>query len=555
MNLDFQTIKLVNKDGQNYRLQKVDVTDNARFWASWRYAKSLESDSTSLHCRAVSRNGSTQILLSSIITLSKDTTPGRPIRWYAYRLLPQDLSQPLGKFELSYVLKDRSKLLPYQPEAVSLLCNSVVCNGSAIDGSDCGIGKTYHAAAVCREMGLIPAVVARKSGIATWNRVCGIFNLTPLFVVSWESAKTGHFKYAQRTRDTVSGKYSYHWQLPRNVMLIFDEAHMACNDNSQNYALWQAAKGRASISLSATFADRPARLRGLLNLLNIVAPDDFSNWLAKRGHFVNRYNEQESLSPIDDMKEIHKILYPRYGCRLSDDHPAVRAFFPEAKYAVEIVNIGKQEQDKQNELYAQLLVTVERYRALGQQAYALVADLRYRQMSELLKADSLIDLVDDYREQEKAVCVFVNFRETLKYLAQKLKTKSLIFGTQDRFGISREGVIDDFQSGKTDLILSMVSAGGQSISLHDLYGKKARVSLVCPTYDPIALQQVFGRTHRSGSKTKPIIKLVYAANTVEEKVATTVNEKINNIKALNDGDLMEPDLFNILAGAERKGDE
>jgi superfamily II DNA or RNA helicase len=286
-----------------------------------------------------------------------------------------------------------------------------------------------------------------------------------------------------------------------------------------------------------------------------VSPDDFNEWLLKRGHFVNRYNESESLSSVDDMKEIHKILYPRYGVRLSDDDPGVRAFFPECRYSTEVVYIGQREQAKQNELYANLLVMIEKYRAMGRQAQALVADLRYRQMSELLKAETLVDLVDDYRQQNKAVCVFVNFKETLRYLATALKTKSLIFGGQERYGLKREAVIDDFQAGKTDIILSMVSAGGQSISLHDLDGKKARISLVCPTYDPIALQQVFGRTHRSGSKSIPIVKLVYAANTVEEKVAITVNEKINNIKALNDGDLMEPDLFNLMSSAERHGED
>jgi superfamily II DNA or RNA helicase len=540
MNLPFQTIKTVLKDGVPYYLQKVDVTDNPRFWAAWRYAKSMES----IVGRDVSRNVST---LSSCITLTKMPNG----RWYAFRLLSSDSSLPMAKFPLSYVLRDRSKLLPYQPEAVAFLCNSVVCNGAGIDGSDCGIGKTYHAIAVARDLGLRPAIIARKSGLVTWDRVSASFGISPLFVVSWESAKNGKFDFAERVKNEY-GDYWYRWNLPQRTLLIFDECHMACNEGSQNYALWQSSKGRASLSLSATFADRPSRLKGLLNILSIVTPDDFDKWLSKRGHFTNRYNEQESLNAVEDMKEIHKILYPKFGVRLSDDHPAVKAFFPEAKYATELVYIGDQEQREQNILYKDMLAKVELYRSLGKQAEALVADLRYRQATELLKADTIIELVDDYRQQGKAVCVFVNFRETLRYLAEKLMTRSLIFGNQERYGLKREEVIDAFQSGKTDILLSMVSAGGQSISLHDLQGTKARVSLVCPTYDPIALQQVFGRTHRSGSKSRPIIKLVYAANTIEEKVAQSVNEKINNIKALNDGDLMEPDLFKLISSNERE---
>jgi hypothetical protein len=43
----------------------------------------------------------------------------------------------------------------------------------------------------------------------------------------------------------------------------------------------------------------------------------------------------------------------------------------------------------------------------------------------------------------------------------------------------------------------------------------------------------------------PVLKLVYAAGTIEEKVAQNVNQKLDNISALNDGDLMEPDLFKL----------
>jgi len=44
---------------------------------------------------------------------------------------------------------------------------------------------------------------------------------------------------------------------------------------------------------------------------------------------------------------------------------------------------------------------------------------------------------------------------------------------------------------------------------------------------------------------------VYAAGTIEEKVAETVNKKLDNIAALNDGDLMEPDLFRL--GVKNEG--
>jgi hypothetical protein len=99
----------------------------------------------------------------------------------------------------------------------------------------------------------------------------------------------------------------------------------------------------------------------------------------------------------------------------------------------------------------------------------------------------------------------------------------------------------------------MADAGGASIDLHDLKGGHQRVSLICPTYNPVHLKQVLGRTRRAGSKTTPIIKLVYAANTIEEKVANAVAMKLDNIEALNRGDLMEPDLFNMKGEDDDEG--
>jgi hypothetical protein len=95
--------------------------------------------------------------------------------------------------------------------------------------------------------------------------------------------------------------------------LIFDECHTGNNPASQNGALWIAAKKYPTLNLSATFADRPSRLAALFEVLNIMPIHDFSQWLEKRGHFVNQYNQHESLSDTMDMTEINKILFsPRY---------------------------------------------------------------------------------------------------------------------------------------------------------------------------------------------------------------------------------------------------
>lgn len=510
------------QDGKNYMLQKANVSKSREFWRAWRTA----GDS-----------------FRNLITLKKEAIHGVEY-FFAYRLLPEETSDNYGVLPVSYVVNNLRGLLPYQSPAVASLCDSILRNGVAVDGSDTGLGKTYTSLGACRELNLLPAIVCRKSGIAGWKRACSHFGIVPEFIVNWEVAKNGRFRYARRLRDLYSGKYIYRWNFKRKTVLIFDEIHMACNVDSQNHALWISSKGIPGIYLSATFADRPSRLAGLMHMLGIMEKDVFYEWLKSRGHFVNKYNQVESLSSVQDMKFINKMLYPRFGCRLTYKDPQVKSFFPEAVYQTEVVSLSAKSEKAQNELYAKTVERVAELQSMGMQAQALVANLRYRQASELFKAEVLAELSEEYRYEGKSVVIFVNFLETLSYLARVLNTKSLIFGSQDRY-ISREKVINDFQDNRETILISMVSAGGQSIDLHDLSGNHQRISLVCPTYNPIDLRQVLGRTYRAGAKSIPIMKLVYAGGTIEEKVAEKVNQKLDNISALMDGDLMEPDLFNL----------
>ena len=546
MNLEFKTVGQVEKDGVLYNAQRADVHDNGKFWSAWNYAKRLAADAERLHA-TVSKPD-----LTSTLRISREIDNGK-LRWMAYRLAPVDGSLPLGIFNLSFSLRDINGLLPYQLPAVTHLCNAIVSHGAGADGSDTGIGKTYHALGVCRNLILRPAIICRKIGIAGWQRACTAMNVAPVFITNWEQAKGRAFPYVQR-REIVTEEgrsYRYTWRLPSNTLLIFDEAHVAAVAGTLNNRLWLASRGISSLSLSATFSDRPERMLSLLWILGAIASkDEYMRWLESRGTFTNRYDELESVDAANDMKEINRLLYPRYGYRLSYSDPTVKKYFPTAVYQTEILTLTQKDTAMQNALYTETLAKIEHYRALGKQAEALVADLRYRQATELLKASAVAELALNLIEQGASVPIFVNFRETLAWFAKAFKTKSLIFGDQERMGVSREQVIADFQANRTRILIAMNNAGGQSISLHDLIGGHPRISLVYPTYDPIILKQVLGRTYRAGAKTTPIMKLVYAAGTVEEKVAEVVNRKLDNIAALNDGDLMEPDLFKM--GIERR---
>lgn len=526
-----------SQETETFIEQKANVTDNPQFWYAWNFSKQKEERARKLHCDIPKT-------LSSFITLSREMMNGKP-QWYAYRKVSRSNPGTLRPYRCSYRLQSAQGLLPYQPRAVQSICHSIVSHGAAADASDTGLGKTYVALAVCRELKVVPGIVCKLAGVSTWRDVCGIFGITPQFIVNWENAKGSTFRYVKRSQRPFSKGYIYEWNVPKNTLLIFDEAHMANNPGTHNYNLHQASKGHVSLSISATFADKSAKLRGITNLLGIFTSDEFDVWLESRGYFETREECFSAVSEIDNMRELNKIIFPEYGARLAYTDTDVKRYFPESVTQTMVVSLGEQKTNRQNALYTGMIAKAQALRAAGKQAESLVAALRYRQATELLKADVLVDIAKDLLYQGKSVCIFVNFRETMAYLARSLNTRSLIFGDQERLGVSRQKVIADFQANIQKIIVLMIEAGGSSISLHDLQGGHQRVSLICPTYQPILLKQVLGRTYRGNTKTVPIMKLVYASGTIEKQVAQVVNLKLDNISALNDGDLMEPDIFNM----------
>ena len=81
--------------------------------------------------------------------------------------------------------------------------------------------------------------------------------------------------------------------------------------------------------------------------------------------------------------------------------------------------------------------------------------------------------------------------------------------------------------------------------MHDLNGRFPRTALICPGWSPTDLKQALGRVWRAGGKTTSIQRILYAADTVEERVAERIEERLRTLAILNDGiefNLTEKDL-------------
>jgi len=62
--------------------------------------------------------------------------------------------------------------------------------------------------------------------------------------------------------------------------------------------------------------------------------------------------------------------------------------------------------------------------------------------------------------------------------------------------------------------------------------------LISPSYSAVLMRQALGRVWRDSSKSKSVQKIIFAAKTIEVEVCKSVNQKLDNLDLLNDGDLL-----------------
>jgi superfamily II DNA or RNA helicase len=424
----------------------------------------------------------------------------------------------------------KNKILhSYQVPHARLVLDSLINNNGAIDGSDTGTGKTFVALSICKYLKMMPVVLCSKSGIHGWKDKAKLFKIKPI-VYNYEQFKLGNLEYLGR-KDTkkikvIKGKKKtvieteYNWTLnPERHLLIFDEAHKCQTHKSLNSKMleYAAKQNFKTLLLSATLADNPLQLYSSGMAINLFKDDNqFWRWCFKRGVRKSRWGGMEFKHTEKNLKLIHDDLFPKFGGRLKISEIEG---FPETLILPECYTMEGADEIQELWEEAGILPITKR--------------LRQRQAIELLKIPTFIEMTEDAIAEGNSVALFLNFRESIKQIAEALKTDNVIHG--DVKEADRKRIIELFQSDKERVIILQTKSGGESIDLHDVTGKYPRLSLISFPESAKALIQLFGRVQRSGGLSKSIQKIIFCADTVEEIVAENLRQKIKSIHLINDG--------------------
>jgi len=438
----------------------------------------------------------------------------------------------------------------YQESSIAHLLGCLKQRVGAVDGSDCGVGKTLVGIEVSKRLNLPTLVVCPKPVIPGWERTAAAQD-TEVSVLNYEQVRTGKTPFGSWIKIRPK-QFQFRWASEIRC-LIFDEGHRCMTYTSKNSELMRAARRQHinTLSLSATMADSPIELDALGYLLDLHRgsdagptlrnpnPYDFFQWARDHGCGPGSHNALEFLGSDSErlsiMREIHENIFPDRGVRVrADDLPG----FPEIQILPELYDI----EGDIDSLYAQMQAALDelKTRTDGYRDTPMTALLAARQKVELLKVPTMVELAEDVKAQGRSVALFCNFRTTLEELCVRLKTDCFIDGTQTGHAGAeqREANRLRFVNDASRFIVCISEAGGLGLDLPDLAGHFPRTSLICPGYNAKVLRQAFYRARRAVSRSKSVVRIVLAADTVEENVYRKFQLKSDCLDALNDGDLM-----------------
>lgn len=571
------------------------------FWKSWHALKSSWMSSGF----SISKNDLGDWTINQWLTMEGTVSAGAMARAKEQqaaeteKFLPPDFD-PAG---VTLTTEQAKMLYPYQRQPAIRLKAALMAmmppdgsatdkqllqglNGNALDASDTGTGKTIVALVVCAELGLKPCVIGPKAVIIAWQRAAKMLNVALGWVINYDKLRTGksglgRWKGTGRFaayRDPVTFKtvskeimefeFTY---LPGNGrhILVFDEVQKCKSpDTKQGQILRDAAlAGHKILGLSATAAKDPTEMRNLGAALGLHdgSAHGFAQFCKYYGCFEETYGWRFDWKAKKRLEELHRAIFPLRGQRIKVSEVPD---FPETSITADALDTGHT--DKIKAAYDEMdrkLADAAMKSAREKGSATLAAIMAARVASEAAKLDLFEDLAKEALDEGRSPLLFLNFREHIAILAERFKTKSIIWGTEvvrdgdgwkdgrAQSADERQRVIDDFQHDRTRIVLVSLQAGGAGISLHDQFnGNFPRSAFISPSYSAIDLKQALGRAHRAGAKTKSFQRIVFAAGTIEEEICASMRIKLANIETINDGALQPAGLAERLRGVKLEGE-
>jgi superfamily II DNA or RNA helicase len=486
-----------------------------------------------------------------------------------------DLTNGLGSFKADKHWKDLKKkiatadkavytvpatldaeLRPYQEEGFRWLCRLHGWGAGACLADDMGLGKTLQAIAMMLHLADNGPmlVVCPASVVPNWCAELSKFAPTLNPIVLRNNNREETFG-ALAPRDVLVVTYgllhteneriaNQHW-----AMAVLDEAHAIKN------ALTKSSKAamhlQADFRLVLTGTPIQNHLGELWNLFQFCNPGLLGNQTAFGQRFVK--TDDPNAKP-----RLKKLIAPFILRRTKN---SVLDELPPKTEITQSIELSDQEMAFYEALRLEAIENLEQDQAAAGtkhlQALAEITKLRLACCNASLvnknlklpssKLDAFLEIVDELRENKHRALVFSQFVGHLAIVRQALDKLNIDYQYLDGSTpiADRQTAVKNFQSGKSELFLISLKAGGLGLNLT----AADYVIHLDPWWNPAIEDQASDRAHRMG-QTRPVtIYRLVAKNTIEEKIvrlhatkrdlADTLLEGTDQSSQLSTADLLE----------------
>jgi SNF2 family DNA or RNA helicase len=430
----------------------------------------------------------------------------------------------------------RAELRPYQREGLAFLQHIRELETGGVLADDMGLGKTLQTIAhlvVEKASGRMrsPALVlAPTSLVGNWCRELKKF-APHLRVLVLRGAERHHRRIDMPDADVVITSYPLIVRDRAAFVgmcfhaLVCDEAQAIKNVRSQVHQAVKSLDADHRICLTGTPIEN--NLEELWALFDLLVPGLLGDAAAFRGVFRYPIEKDGNATRLASLRD---RIAPYVIRRMKDQ---VASELPGKTEIVRTIELHGPQRDLYESIrlagHALVRKAVKQRGIKGATIDILGALMKLRQVccdprlvrvsaaqavAESAKLTATVEMIEQMLGQGRRILVFSQFATMLGLIARELSERKIAFSVLTGATADREQAVDVFQSGRADVFLISLKAGGTGLNLT----RADTVIHYDPWWNPAAQNQATDRAHRIGQKRPVFVYKMIVAGSVEERM-------------------------------------
>jgi SNF2 family DNA or RNA helicase len=422
------------------------------------------------------------------------------------------------------VLEDT--LRGYQKKGVQWLKALKKTNLGGILADEMGLGKTIQVIALLGHMSKQSLIIVPSSLMYNWKKEFEKFTPeTKVLIISGSKERRDELNAIKSEYDVIITSYPLirrdldYYLGDEFEYCILDEAQYIKNPDTKTAKFVKKVKSNHRLVLTGTPIEN--NLIELWSIFDFILPGYLKDKKTFNKEFIKKERENHEklvrlINPFilrrkknDVLNELPEKIVNVVYSKLNKKQERIYD-----SYLLDMKERLKELRDENsiNSSHIEILSILTRLRQICCDPGLFVED--YDEKSGKLQL--LEELIDELLEGNHKILIFSQFTTMLKIISELLKRKRIKFSYLDgQIKVDkREKVITDFTSGKTDIFLISLKAGGTGLNLTEA----DTVIHVDPWWNPAVEDQATDRAHRIGQKDVVNVYKVITRNTIEEKI-------------------------------------